>query len=183
VKHDFSHAAVLSMLLVLAAAAVAAEEQRAVHVAEVEAGIAEVWDAFTTTAGLRRWWAPLVDVEFVVGGAIRSSYDPSGNLGDEGTIVHTILAFDPGRMIALQPTGYPDAFPFAEAMRATWTVFYLEELAPERTRITIVGLGYSDSGDSQKLRAFFEPANAELMRRLAAALQRTSGGAAGGGAG
>jgi uncharacterized protein YndB with AHSA1/START domain len=163
-------AGALLALLLLAEAAAAADEPRAVAAAEIEASVAEVWDAFTTTAGLRRWWAPLVEIELAIGGAIRSSFDPGGGLGDEGTIVHTILAFDPGRMIALQPTGYPDAFPFPAAMRATWTVFYLEEFAPARTRITTVGLGYTDSEESQKLRAFFEPANAELMRRLAAAL-------------
>lgn len=163
-------AGVLLALLTLAEAADAADEPRAVATAEIEAPVAEVWNAFTTSEGLRRWWAPLVEIELVIGGAISSSFDPGGSFGDEGTIVHTILALDPGRMIALRPTGYPDAFPFAEAMRATWTVFYLEELSPARTRITIVGLGYTDGDDSQKLRAFFEPANAELMRRLAAAL-------------
>jgi len=162
--------AVLLALLILAEAAAAADEPRAVAAAEIEAPVAEVWNAFTNSEGLRRWWAPLAEIELAIGGAIRSSFDPGGSLGDEGTIVHTILAFDPGRMIALRPTGYPDAFPFAAAMRATWTVFYLDEVASMRTRITIVGLGYSNDDDSQKLRAFFEPANAELMRRLAAAL-------------
>ena len=62
-------AAVLLALLVLAEAAAAADEPRAVATAEIEAPVAEVWDAFTTTAGLRRWWAPLVEIELAAPGA------------------------------------------------------------------------------------------------------------------
>jgi hypothetical protein len=45
-------AGVLLALLIPAEAATAADAPRAVVAAEVEAPIAEVWDAFTTTAGL-----------------------------------------------------------------------------------------------------------------------------------
>jgi uncharacterized protein YndB with AHSA1/START domain len=173
-----SHAVVLSTVLVLAAAAAAAEEPRAVHVAEVDAGLTEVWAAFTTDEGLRTWMAPLAEIELAVGGTIRTSFDPGGSLEGDGAIVNTILAYDPQRMLALAPTGYPDAFPFAAAMRATWSVYYFDEVSPSRTRITVVGLGYTDGEDSQKLRAFFEPANAELMRRLRVAVQQRREGLA-----
>lgn len=145
--------------------------ERVVFVAELEAGIDEVWDAFTTNEGLRMWMAPLVEIDLAVGGTIRSSYDPGGTLGDDGTITNTILAYDPKRMLALKATGYPDGFPFAEAAKATWSVFYFEEVSPTTTAITIVGLGYTASEDSRKMRDFFEPANAELLRRLGVALQ------------
>lgn len=149
--------------------------ERVVFVAELEAGIDDVWDAFTTNEGLRMWMAPLVEIDLAVGGTIRSSYDPGGTLGDEGTITNTILAYDPKRMLALKATGYPEGFPFAEAARATWSVFYFEELSKDRTAVTIVGLGYTDSEESTKLRAFFEPANAELLRRLGVALKARTG--------
>jgi uncharacterized protein YndB with AHSA1/START domain len=145
-------------------------DERVVFVAEVEASLDDVWDAFTTNEGLRRWMAPLVEIDLEVGGTIKSNYNPSGEIGDAGTIVNTVLAYDPKHMLALKATGYPEGFPFAEAAKATWSVFYFEEVSATTTAITIVGLGYTDSEDSRKLRDFFEPANAELLRRLGVAL-------------
>jgi uncharacterized protein YndB with AHSA1/START domain len=171
---------IITSVLILAAVPAVAQEpapapdSRVVFVAELEAGIDDVWDAFTTNEGLRMWMAPLVEIDLAVGGTIRSSYDPGGTLGDDGTITNTILAYDPKRMLALKATGYPEGFPFAEAARETWSVFYFEELSKDRTAVTIVGLGYTDSADSRKMRDFFEPANAELLRRLGVALKATT---------
>lgn len=149
-------------------------DDRVVFVAEVEADLDDVWDAFTTNEGLRMWMAPLVEIDLKVGGTIKSNYNPSGEIGDEGTIVNTILAYDPKHMLALKATGYPEGFPFAEAAKATWSVFYFEAVGDTTTVITIVGLGYTDSEDSRKMRDFFEPANAELLRRLGVALAARS---------
>jgi uncharacterized protein YndB with AHSA1/START domain len=168
---------IITSAFILAAVPAVAQEpapapgSRVVFVAELEAGIDEVWDAFTTNEGLRMWMAPLVEIDLAVGGTIRSSYDPGGNLGDDGTITNTILAYDSKRMLALKATGYPDGFPFAEAARETWSVFYFDAVSSSKTAVTIVGLGYTDSEESIKLRAFFEPANAELLRRLGVALK------------
>lgn len=168
---------ILSAVLILVCVPLLAQEpppapdSRAVYTAELEAGLDDVWDAFTTNEGLRMWMAPLVEIDLAVGGTIRSSYDPGGTLGDESTITNTILAYDPGRMLALKATGYPEGFPFARAARETWSVFYFDALSPSKTAVTIVGLGYTDREDSRKMREFFEPANAELLRRLGVALQ------------
>ncbi len=41
-----------------------------------------------------------------------------------------------------------------------------------KTKITIVGLGYSDSEQSKKMRGFFKPANKYSMDQLKAALEK-----------
>ena len=45
-----------------------AEDNRQVLEMEIDASIDQVWDAFTTTAGLKSWAAPLADVGFKIGG-------------------------------------------------------------------------------------------------------------------
>jgi uncharacterized protein YndB with AHSA1/START domain len=143
----------------------------------VAAGIEKVWEAFTTKAGLEAWMAPLVEIELAVGGVIRSNYNPKGTIGDATTIENTILAYDPQRMLALKATKYPEGFPFAEAAAVTWSVFYFDEAGPGHTKITLVGLGYTDSSESQQMRAAFAEWNAHSLRQLQAALGGT--GAAG----
>ena len=57
------------------------------------------------------------------------------------------------------------------AARGTWSVFYFEELGPKRTKITVVGLGYTDDPQSKEMRAGFAAANAWSLKQLAAALE------------
>ena len=101
------------------------------------------------------WLAPLVEIDFAIGGKIRSNYNPNGKIGDATTIENTILSFDPKRMISLRPTKFPVGFPFVEAAKKEWTVFYFQKISSTRTKVTLVGLGYTDDEQSRKLREFF----------------------------
>ena len=55
---------------------------RLVHEALINATLALVWDARTTTAVLVKWMAPLVDIDLQIGGKMRPHYDPAGKLED-----------------------------------------------------------------------------------------------------
>ena len=147
-----------------------ANEDREVSESVIHAGIEEVWAAFTTTEGLQSWVSPIADIDFRVGGKWRVNYNPEGTLGDDNTIENTILSYDPKRMLSLKATGFPAGFEFAEAAAKTWSVFYFKSLTEDTTSVTIVGLGYDDTEASQKMRSFFESANAYSMGQLNAAL-------------
>lgn len=151
-----------------------ADEPREVLEIEIDAGIDAVWWAFTTTAGIQSWVAPLAEIDFKVGGKWRANYNAEGELGDPTTIENTILAYDPKRMIALKATTFPEGFAFVEAAQETWTVFYFSPISALRTKITVVGLGYNDSEQSQKMRLFFADANAYSLRQLEKALTENS---------
>jgi len=147
------------------------DNYRAEYETTIEASIDDVWYAFTTAEGLAGWIAPLVEIDFTVGGKMQTNYNPEGKIGDPSTIENTILSFDPKRMLSLKATKFPEGFPFVEAGRKLWSVFYFEELSPTETKIRIVGLGYTDDEPSQKLREFFEASNADLIVKLEASLQ------------
>ncbi len=148
-----------------------AQEPREVFEIEINASVDKVWHAFTTTEGLKSWVAPLADINFEVGGKWRANYNKEGKLGDATTIENTILSYDPKRMLSLKATGFPKGFQFTEAAKATWSVFYFQPISVNKTKITIVGLGYNDSEQSQKMRSFFKVANQYSMDQLKAAIE------------
>lgn len=140
----------------------------------VEAPLDAVWEAWTTSAGLRSWLAPHADIDLRVGGRMRTNYSPQGTLGDPKTIENTVLSFDPRRMMSIKVAKAPDGFPFPNAIGDMWTVIYLEAAGPDRTQVRIVGLGFRPDEESQKMRAFFERGNASTLEQLQRHLARVA---------
>ena len=132
----------------------------------VDARVEEVWAAWTTPAGLRAWLAPHADIELRVGGLMRTNYSPDGSLGDSSSIENRILAFEPERMLSVQVARAPANFPFKLEVSDMWTVLYFEPLLEGKTRVRIVGLGFTASEQSQKMKAFFERGNAHTLAQL-----------------
>ena len=149
-----------------------ADDHRVVYETEIDADIDAVWNAFTTNDGLQSWMAPLVEIELMVGGKMKANYNAKGRIGDDTTIENTILSFDPKRMLSLKATVFPKGFPFKDVAKATWSVFYFSELPSSRTKITVVGLGYTEDEQSQKMRSFFAAANKHSFDKLKEALRK-----------
>lgn len=161
----------LSAVMSFACANSTASDNRVVYEAEVDADIDAVWHAFTTKDGLTTWMAPLVEIELAVGGKMKANYNAKGEIGDKSTIENTILSFDPKRMLSLKATKLPTGFPFEDAAKRTWSVFYFEETPSSGTKITVVGLGYTDDAQSKQMRSFFAAANKQSLDKLAEALK------------
>lgn len=136
------------------------------HDGLVNAPVQQVWKALSTSEGLRSWMAPLVEIDLRVGGKMLSSYKADARLGDENTIENTILSFEPGRMISLKATKPPAGFPFPEAIKDMWSVIYLDPMGVNRTRVTVCGMGYTDTEEGRKLREFFDKGNAYTIEQL-----------------
>src|SRR5687768_1631355 len=141
----------------------------AVHAAEpqvtegfVNAPVADVWRIFTTSEGFKATGVAHAEVDLRIGGTIRTHYDPKGTLGDPGTIVNEILAYEPERMLTIRIKQAPASFPYRTAMRSTWTVLYFTP-SGEMTHVRIVGLGYQDDPESQAMRTFFTEGNRQTL--------------------
>lgn len=172
IKSNWRKTTSIILATFLACGSAVAEDYRVEGVFEVDANIGDVWQAFTTTEGLQSWVAPLVDIDFRVGGKWRANYNADGVLGDQDTIVNTILSYDPQRMLSLKATGFPAGFEFEDVAKETWSIFYFEAIDVSITKITIVGLGYNDTEQSQKMRSFFKPANEYSMSQLKASFKK-----------
>jgi len=132
----------------------------------IEAPVDAVWAALTTKEGQESWNVAHAEIDLKIGGTMRTHYDPKGTIGDPGTIENRILCFEPKRMLAIRVTGSPANFPFKSAIQKMWTVIRLENAGPSRTRLSIVGVGYGDDEESQKLRAFFDRGNSYTLKKL-----------------
>ena len=152
-------------------------EQALRQVLEVEADLATTWVLFTTDAGVRQWMAPVGVVDLRNGGSIRTNYDPCAAPGDPGTITNRIVNFVPGRMLTLQADLEPqrEASWMNETIYAArdrlFAVIEFEAVTPDRTRITMWGLGYGTSPEWETILGFFTAGNewtfGQLQRALA----------------
>jgi uncharacterized protein YndB with AHSA1/START domain len=132
----------------------------------VPAGPADVWEALTTTAGVTSWAVPVADVDFRLGGVWESSYRLDARIGDPGNIRNRFLSYLPLRMVAMQAIDAPPGFPHADLLADLFTVIELEELAPDRTRVTVSGVGYREGEGFDVLYRHFDTGNAWTLEKL-----------------
>lgn len=130
---------------------------------------AELWRVWSTAEGFKKMGAAKCDLDFRIGGLIRSVYDPKAPLGGETTIQNRIIAYEPGRMIAFRIHQPPKAFPFPNAWRNTWSVATMTDLGDGRTHLRLATLGYDASDESQAMREFFSAGNAYVFKVLRSA--------------
>lgn len=133
----------------------------------INTSTAEVWRIFTTSEGYKQTGAALADVDLKIGGLIRANYNPQGKLGDAETIVNEILAYEPERMLAIRIKQPPASFPYKDAVAGTWTVIYMHPAGDNMTQVRVVGLGYTDSPQSQAMRKFFAEGNRSILAHIA----------------
>jgi uncharacterized protein YndB with AHSA1/START domain len=158
-------AVLLSAAWLWSQATLAAEPQ--VTEGFINASPSEVWRIFTTAEGFKQTGAAQAEIDFKIGGTIRTHHDAKGRLGDANTIVNEILAFEPERMLAIRIKQAPADFKYPDAIAGTWTVIYLAPAGDNMTQVRIVGLGYTDQPQSQAMRKFFAEGNRWTLDHIA----------------
>jgi uncharacterized protein YndB with AHSA1/START domain len=158
--------AILALMALGLAATPASAQESIVSEGVVNAPVAAVWKAWTTSAGLAAWLAPHADIELKVGGLMRTHYDAKGRLGDAGSIENRILSFEPERMLSIQVAKAPADFPFRARASQMWTVLYFMPTTDGKTSLRIVGLGFGNDRESQEMKDFFSRGNAYTLEQL-----------------
>ena len=124
----------------------------------VNGSVDAVWKAFTTKPVIEQWMVAKTEIELKVGGLWRTSYNKDADLNGDAAIHQSILAFDPGRMLAFRTIKTPKNFPFP-AIVNTWTVVYFESAGAGKTRVTATMMGFEDDEQGRGMREFFERGN------------------------
>ena len=161
------NATVLAAWIALAVAQTAAPPPESiVSQAVVEAPAERVWEAFTTKAGMESWMAASGDIEPRVGGRMRTSHQKGADLDGDTAIHHTILRFEPARLLSYRTVKSPAGFAFASTIGQTSTDIQFEPVDGNRTRVTVTMRGYTGEPEMQKMRTFFEWGNKASMDAL-----------------
>ncbi|MDX2146351.1 MAG: SRPBCC domain-containing protein [Planctomycetota bacterium] len=136
-----------------------------------------IFEHFTTAEGIKRSWSVAqARVDFRVGGEIRTAYDPTADLESPASISNTILAYEPGRMLAIKstpPQGAPD---WLQAIcQSGFTVIRLEPIGPATTRVFVTGMGYKQGPLFDQALEFFQRGNDWTLQRMKESLERDAG--------
>jgi uncharacterized protein YndB with AHSA1/START domain len=142
--------------------------------AVIDAPPARVWRAFTVPAEMEKWMVSHAEMDLRVGGLMRTHYSKDGVLGDPNTIENRILSLDPQRMLSIKVEKHPVNFPFKTAVKDMWTVVYFDPAGEGKTKVTVRGLGFNESEESQKMRAFFKAGNTYTLDELKKYVEATN---------
>ncbi|MFL6781669.1 MAG: SRPBCC domain-containing protein [Sphingomicrobium sp.] len=132
----------------------------------VDAPLREVWTAISTAEGWKTWAAPVAwqtqpDL-------IETSYNKDANPGDKTTIRQKILAQVPERLLLFRTVKAPQGFPDFETYEKVVHLLEVEEAGQSRTRIRLTGAGYAPTDAGNRLLAFFEKGNVEVLKHMQA---------------
>ena len=125
--------------------------------AVVNAPVAEVWKAWTTSDGIESFFAPkAAKVEPWPGGAFELWFGvdlPEGSRGSEGCKFHSVR---PMEQLVFEWNA-PPTIPMIRPLR---TLVYLDfkPLPGNRTEVTLRNFGYGDGDDWAKAKAYFTSA-------------------------
>ena len=125
----------------------------------VNACLGDVWDAWTTNAGIKSFFAPECNVELRVNGPFEIFFFPEAVPGERGAEGTMVLAFQLEKMFAFT-WGTPPFFPtiFEQRMHV---VVRFEKIAEKQVRVMLVHDGWGVGGEWDSAFDFFTSAWAD----------------------
>ncbi|MBZ5628629.1 MAG: SRPBCC domain-containing protein [Acidobacteriia bacterium] len=127
----------------------------------------QVWEAVSTSEGLRSFVAPVTEVEMTTGGHYYTNYNPAAKIGDPGTIYNTVLAYVPLEMVAIHvKLGmqiFPESVATADRLNAILTI---RDLGNGQVRVSEIMTGWQAGEDWDKVYKFFQTGNAYVLGQL-----------------
>jgi len=133
----------------------------------IDVPVEKVWEAYTTSEGWQSWVAPVADVDFKIGGEVRTNYRVDGKLNDKDTIKLHIVNYVPLKILTMQAVlgeNFPNVL--KEREKQMYNVVTFERIDAAKTKLVSYGVGYKDSPELQKMLQFFVKANEDSYQSL-----------------
>ena len=124
----------------------------------------QLWDAWTTEAGVTSFFAPQAKIELKVGGAYECYFEldnPPGLQGSEGC---KVLAFWPMDYVTFSWNA-PASFP-VEREQHTKVVVEIDRHDETRYRVILTHMGFGSGGSWEELVGFFDAAWTNVLDKL-----------------
>lgn len=148
---------------------VGAEERAIVKQVVVKAPVEAVWNAWTTTEGIKSFFAPDAWVEARPDGPFEIYINPYAEPGMKGADNMRFLALQDRKMISYTWNA-PPSLPEARQQR-TVVIVRFAPVGDNETQVTMTHLGWGDGGEWDKAYAYFDKAwgfvLANLQKRFA----------------
>jgi len=155
----------LLALLVLAGSVAAHAQERSVDkLARVKAPVDAVWQAWTTTEGIKTFFAPDGRVEARVDGPFEIYFNPLAPPGEKGADDMRMLAIQDRRMITFTWNA-PPSLPEVRAQR-TYVTVRLKPVGDNETEVTVHHGGWGDGGQWDQAYAYFDKAWGTVLANL-----------------
>ena len=130
----------------------------------VPASLKDVWDAWTTTAGVSTFFAPNANIELRPGGPYEilfGSEAPKGSRGSEGC---NVLTFRPMEMLSFTWNAPPK---WSEIRKErSVVVLQLQDLDKDGVRVIVTHLGFGEGGGWDEVHQYFTQAWPVVLGRL-----------------
>ena len=127
----------------------------------VDAGINEVWDAWTTEEGIKSFFAPGCHVDLRVDGLYEIFFAPDNPPGERGGDGMRLMVIEPGKMLSFTwnaPLHLPDV-----RGQRTHVVLWFDDAGGGRTKVTLRHDGWGEGEEWDKAFEYFEKAWLEAV--------------------
>jgi uncharacterized protein YndB with AHSA1/START domain len=159
-------AATLAVATTAASAAERAIDKEVVVAAPIEA----VWEAWTTRAGIRTFFAPDAEIDARVGGAFHIHINPLAAPGSKGADDMRFMALQRPTMLSFDWNA-PPSLPEVRAQR-TFVVVRLAAVDAKTTRVTLHHTGWGDGGQWDQTYAYFDRAWGNVLGNLKTSFEK-----------
>ena len=156
----------LTAFIVSCAAPIAAhaEERAIAKQVVVKAPVEAVWNAWTTTEGVKSFFAPDARVEARVDGPFEIYINPYAAPGMKGADDMRFLALQPMKMLSFTWNA-PPSLPEARAQR-TFVVVRLKPAGEGQTEVSLYHAGWGEGGEWDKAYDYFNRAWGNVLANL-----------------
>ena len=131
---------------------------------EVAAPRSAVWQTWTTSEGVRTFFAPDARIEARPGGAYELYFMPEAPEGSRGSEGCTVVSLAPEERLEVT-WNFPPTIPSIRDAHTQWNVV-LESLGPERTRVRMTHNHWREGADWDEGFAYFQRAWKLVLSRL-----------------
>jgi len=142
-----------------------AEERAIDEKIVVKAGVDEVWKAWTTSEGIKTFFAPDARVELRVDGPFQIYINPFGEPGMKGADDMRIIGFQEKKMLSFNWNA-PPSLPEARKQRSVVIVRFTSR-GDQLTEVSLHHVGWGDGGEWDKAFLYFSKAWPVVLKNLA----------------
>jgi uncharacterized protein YndB with AHSA1/START domain len=130
----------------------------------VPAKVADVWQAWTTTEGIKTFFAPDANVELRVDGPFEIFINPYAKPGMKGADGMRVIGFQKEKMLSFTWNAPPN-LPEARANRSIVIVRF-EPVGENQTIVSLHHVGWGDGGEWDKAYDYFSKAWPNVLANL-----------------